>query len=289
VRIYPNVIGTSMPKPYWSYNQLATYLRCPLRYYFAYVLALPRRTVPGGQALGSAVHAALAAYHRSIKDGKPLDADAVKKSFLDAWQERQAGEVIQYGAGAHEEDLLDQGIALLTAYLEEPPPKHILAVEEQTMAPVCNSQGELLAKPLVSVVDLLTRDGTGTTITDFKTAGRSLAAAEAALSLQATCYVHNVSLLYGAPVSFCFTVLVKTQTPRIQHLEAYRTEADLGRLGDLIQSVERAVEAEIFYPVEAPQNCAGCPFRRPCREWTALPSDRSLLPPLNTMHRTESC
>jgi RecB family exonuclease len=272
-----------------TYTQLATYLRCPLQYYFAYVLELPRRTVPSGQALGAAVHAALAAYHRSIKDGKPRDADAVKRGFLDAWQERQAGEVIQYAADEHEADLLEQGSALLMAYLAEPPPEHILAVEETMTAPVANSRGDILATPLVTVVDLLTWDGAGTTITDYKTAGRSLAAAEAALSRQATCYVHNVSLLYGTPVSFRFTVLVKTQTPRIQHLAAHRTEADLGRLGDLIQTVERAVEAAIFYPVETPRNCAGCPFRKPCREWTAPSSDEKPIPPRNPVHRTAPC
>ncbi len=278
-----------MTRPHWSYNQLSKFLRCPLQYYFEYVLGLPRRTVPSGLALGSAVHAALAAYHRSIKDGSPIDADAVKKCLLDAWKEREAQEVIQYGAGEQPGDVLDQGMALLSAYLVEPPPENILAVEEKTIAPVCNSQGEILEKPLVAVVDLLTRDNMGTSITDFKTAGRSFSESEAATSLQPTCYVNNVGLIYGEPVSFGFTVLVKTKTPRIQRLEANRTEADLGRLGDLIQVVERAVDAGNFYPVESPLNCSGCPYWRPCREWSPHPPDETLIPTLSVLNRTEPC
>ncbi len=278
-----------MTRPHWSYNQLSKFLRCPLQYYFEYVLGLPRKTVPSGQALGSAVHAALAAYHRSINDGSPIDADAVKQSLLDAWKERDAQEVIQYGAGEQPGDILDQGMALLNAYLVEPPPENILAVEEALIAPVCNSQGEILEKPLVAVVDLLTRDNMGTNITDFKTAGRSFSESEAATSLQPTCYVNNVGLIYGEPVSFGFTVLVKTKTPRIQRLEANRTESDLGRLGDLIQVVERAVDAGNFYPVESPLNCSGCPYWRPCREWSPHPHDETLIPTLSVLNRTEPC
>lgn len=278
-----------MTRPHWSYNQLSKYLRCPLQYFFEYVIGLPRRTVPSGQALGSSVHAALAAYHQSIKDGNPIDAEAVTRSFLDAWAKREADEMIQYGTGEQPQDVLEEGVGLLRAYLAEPPPANIVAVEEKTVAPVCNSQGEILERPLVTVVDLLTHEDAGMAVTDFKTAGRSFSESEAATSLQPTCYVNNVGLIYGEPVTFRYTVLVKTKTPRVQHLEANRNDADVGRLGDLIQVVERAVEAEIFYPVESPLNCSGCPYRRPCREWTAQPADEQLIPTISMPDRTQPC
>ena len=60
----------------------------------------------------------------------------------------------------------------------------------------------------------------------------------------------------------------KTRTPRVQRIEAPRTAADYARLGDIIQVVEAAVEAGIFYPVESPMNCSTCPYFRPCREWS---------------------
>jgi putative RecB family exonuclease len=281
--------GGAMTRPHWSYNQLSKYLRCPLQFYFDYVLGIPRRIVPSGQALGSAVHEALAVYHQSIKDGKPVGADAVRTSFLEAWERRAGNQVIQFGPGEQAEAILDQGISLLDAYLSEPPPENIIAIEETLIAPVCTSQGEILEKPLVAVVDLLTQDNEGLAITDFKTAGRSFSESEAATSLQPTCYVNNVGLIYGEPASFQFTVLVKTKTPRVQRLEANRNEADLGRLGDLIQTVERAVEADIFYPVESPLNCSGCPYRRPCREWAPLPPEEQQIPTIPMLDRTQPC
>src|SRR5262245_30947168 len=212
-----------MTRPHWSYNQLSKYLRCPLAYYFEYVVGLPRWSVSSGQALGSVVHEALATYHRSIQDENPASVAAVRKSFLDAWDRREAGEVILFGAGDTKERLLEHGSAVLEAYLNEPPPENIVAVEETLIAPVCNSQGEILEKPLVAVVDLLTQDDAELRITDFKTSSRSFSESEAATSLQPTCYINNVSLHYGQEPSFWFTVLVKTKTPRVQHVEANRT------------------------------------------------------------------
>jgi len=57
-------------RPHWSYSSITQYLTCPLRYYFQRILCLPQPTLSSGLVLGSAVHAALAEYHRDLKDGK---------------------------------------------------------------------------------------------------------------------------------------------------------------------------------------------------------------------------
>jgi CRISPR/Cas system-associated exonuclease Cas4 (RecB family) len=85
--------------------------------------------------------------------------------------------------------------------------------------------------------------------------------------LQATCYVNAVWETLGEWASVEFEVLVKTKTPKLQRIKTARTEEDIGRLGDLVENVERAVNAGIFYPVETPMNCSTCSFREQCREW----------------------
>ena len=59
-------------------------------YYFEYELALPKRFVPSILILGSAVHEALATYHRRIQAGKKCDREAVLGTFLKTWIEREA-------------------------------------------------------------------------------------------------------------------------------------------------------------------------------------------------------
>jgi putative RecB family exonuclease len=274
-------------RPHWSYSRLSKYLRCPLAYYFEYELAMPKRFVPSGLVLGTAVHDALATYHRSIQAGKPCDRETVLGTFLKSWIEREARENVRYGDGDTRDDLLEQGGTLIGVYLQEPPPQNVVAVEETFISPIVTSDGEVLDKPLVSVLDLLARDQLGLVITDFKTAGRSMSAAEADMSLQATAYSNAVKFNFDESATFKFLVLVKTKTPKVQHVEAIRTQSDLGRFGDLVRSVERAIDAEAFYPIETPLNCAGCPYRRPCREWTPQPTEELI--PTITMREHAEC
>ena len=168
--------------------------------------------------------------------------------------------------------MIDQGVALLDMYMQEPPPENILAVEQPMIVPLHTSSGEFLEKPLVAVVDLLCRDEDGLKVTEFKTSGRRFSESEADTSLQPSCYAHAVGERYDEPVSVRYTVLVKTKKPAVQHVDTVRTDADLARLGDVIQGVERAIEAEAFYPIESPMNCTTCSFREPCREWKGCPT-----------------
>jgi putative RecB family exonuclease len=255
-------------RPHWSYSQLSTYLRCPLQYFFQHVLGLPRPTVSSNLVMGSAIHEALAAYHRSILESRRCDKETVLGTFLKTWIEREAEQKIVYANGEQKDDLMEQAGELIQAYLNEPPPQGVVAVEETYMAPLLTSDGEILEKPVVAVVDLLTREPAGLAITDFKTSGRSWSAAEADMSLQANCNVNVVKHHFGEEATFGFTVLVKTKVPKIQRVEANRTESDLGRLGDIVRMVDRAIAAEVFYPNETPMNCATCPYRQPCREWS---------------------
>jgi hypothetical protein len=227
--------------------------------------------------MGSAIHEALAAYHRSILESRRCNKETVLGAFLKTWIEREARQKISYANGDQKDDLMEQAGELLQAYLNEPPPQGVVAVEQAYMAPLVTSDGDILEKPLVAVVDMLTREPAGLAITDFKTSGRSWSAAEADMSLQANCNVNVVKHHFGEEATFQFKVLVKTKIPKIQRVEANRTESDLGRLGDIVRTVDRAVAAEVFYPNETPMNCATCPYRQPCRDWGKPHRDAELI------------
>lgn len=254
-------------RPHWSYSQLNQYLRCPLQYFFERVAKLPKPFVSSSLVLGSAVHQGLAEYHRLLQVGRPATSDRLHEVYRQAWETAEADRPIQYRDGEDRTKLVDQGIALLELYRQQPSPQNILAVEQPMLVPLHNSQGEFLEKPLMAVLDLLSREASGLTVTEFKTSGRRFADSEADTAVQASCYVHAVKEKYDEPATVRYTVLVKTKTPTVQQLVTVRTNDDLGRLGDLVEAVERAIEAEAFYPIESPQTCAGCPFFKPCREW----------------------
>ena len=90
---------------------------------------------------------------------------------------------------------------------------------EPLLVPLFNSRGEALEKPLLTIPDLITRDKAELTVTEFKTSGRRYGESETESSLQASCYAHAVQDRYDEQPRVRYTVLVKTKTPQIQHLE----------------------------------------------------------------------
>jgi len=257
---------------HWSYSQLTTYLKCPLRYFFDYTLALPKRTTPSALALGSAVHEALARYHHALQCGESILPEAVTNTFRQAWEARKQRETIVFQHQS-EPEAVGQGIALLEKYLQDPPPRNVVAVEQEVHVPLINSRGEVLAKELVAVLDLVTRDDDGLQITDFKTSSKSYSEYDAHLSLQPTAYLHAAQQHYQESATFQYMVMVKVKQPRIQRLATARMPTDFDRFGDLIEAVDHAVAAGVHYPIESPLNCSTCPHRRPCRNWQ---SDQTL-------------
>lgn len=266
-------------RPHWSYSAISQFLSCPLRFYFQRVIRLPQKSVGSSLVLGSSVHAALAEYHRTIQQDEPTDTAKLHAIISQTWTKRESETRISFRDGETQDELVAQGISLVELYLKESPPENIVAIEQEIIAPLHNSQGEYLETPLVAVADLITKGNEELTIREFKTSGRAYSEMEAETSLQPACYVNAVQETFGQPATVEYTVLVKTKTPKVQRLTTVRTDEDLSRLGDIVENIERAIQAQVFYPVETPLNCSTCPYRQPCREW-----GRAVNPDLIELH-----
>jgi len=255
------------PRPHWSYSQLTQYLRCPLQYYFQRILKLPEPWISSNLVLGSAVHAALAEYHNRLRFCRDFSREEIQGTFLEAWRRQEEQQPVDFKQGLDRTKAIDQGVALVELYLNEPPPRNVVGVEQRFTVPLHNSRGEILEKPLVAILDLVCDDGEELEVVEFKTSGRKYSEAETATSLQVTCYLNAIREKYDRSASLYYKILVKTKNPQVQEIKTERTPADISRLGDLVGVVERAIEAGVFYPIENVMNCSGCPFRQPCREW----------------------
>src|ERR1700678_2039949 len=95
-------------RPHWSYSAISQYLSCPLRFYFQRVLRLPQPSVSSSLVLGSAVHAALAEYHRTVQQDEPTDTTKLHRVFTDSWSSRESGKRVSYRAGENQADLMAQ-------------------------------------------------------------------------------------------------------------------------------------------------------------------------------------
>lgn len=254
-------------RPHWSYSAISQYLRCPLQFYFERVVRIPRTTIGSGMLLGSAMHNALALYHHYLQRGEAVKWQQIQQELFETWLVREREQPVDYKPQESRDDLLELGASLLKLYLEEPPPTNIVSIEQRLIVPLRNSDGEFLETPLVAFTDLVTREEGTLKVNEFKTSGRAYGESEVETSLQATCYVNAVWESAGEWPTVEFAVLVKTKTPKLQRVKTSRSETDLGRLGDLVENVERGVSNRVFYPVENPLNCSTCSYRRECRAW----------------------
>jgi hypothetical protein len=159
-------------------------MKCPLQFYFERVLKIPRKTTSDAQVLGSALHSALANYHRKLQVGDTVQTHQIHALYLAAWEEQAArGQIVASGEKSLE-DSRSLGIALVDAYMNEPPHKNIVAVEQPMLSPIANSHGDYLENPIMVVADLITQQDDGTLqVGELKTAGRSYSESEVAISL----------------------------------------------------------------------------------------------------------
>ena len=136
---------------HWSYSSVSQFLKCPLQFYFERVLKLPRKSKTDALVLGSSLHSALAVYHRKLQVGEPVTTQEIHTAYLDAWEDQaKDGQIVAFGEKSLS-DSRDLGISLVDVYLKEPPSGTIIALESPLLAPIANSRGDFLEKPLLIV------------------------------------------------------------------------------------------------------------------------------------------
>ncbi len=258
---------TPIKRPHWSFSSINQYRRCPLQFFFERIAKIPRKSVSSSLVFGSAIHDALASHHQRIKLGREASEQNLKDDFMGSWRVRTEDQLVTFKANESASDLVGKGQAMMELYSKEEPPADIIAVEERVLVPLTDSSGNILERPLAATCDLISGTPEKTKVTEFKTSAKAYSVFDVESSLQPSCYTQSALSTLDRWVSVEFVVFTKTNTPKIQRLKTSRSQEDLDRLGDVAKNVEKAVENQIFYPVEDPMNCSGCPFRQECRDW----------------------
>jgi len=117
---------------HFSYSQLNTYIICPMKYYFQYVVGVGWETKPAALIFGKAIHKAAETYYVNLKEnGEIIPVEqmiTVFESVMD--NEMEKTEVaITYKAGENLGTIRDQGIELIKLFHAEVNPQTIVAVE----------------------------------------------------------------------------------------------------------------------------------------------------------------
>ena len=258
---------------HFSYSQLNTYLICPMKFYFQYVVGVDWETKPVALIFGKSIHKPAEIYYVNLKEnGEIIPVEqmiAVFESVMDTEVKKTKVE-ITYKEGENLESLRDQGRALIKLFYAEINPQKIVAVEfpfSVKIPDIINGNGNLPIK-LIGYFDLVESDSQNTyMVVELKTSAQRFSSLKLEYDLQATVYSYAMAKLkLSTSENSClvrYDVLVKTKKPAFEHYYVTRTEADHTRLVHSINNVLKAIENRIFYRQTGWQ-CGDCQFKKAC-------------------------
>ena len=232
-----------------SSSQLNTYLTCPVKWYFRYLVGLVEPAT-GALALGKAFHATVAAnFRRRIAGGSDMEPAEVRALFAEEWT--LASKNVELRDDEDASDLAATGEALVTAYIREVAPSVQPRAVEQPV------EGEIAGVRVRGIVDLL--DVTGCVV-DLKTASKRPNGVTAEYGLQLTTYT---MITPGASGSCRLDTVTKTKTVQvIQH--TYKVGQEERRFAEtLYPMVQDSIRDGIYPPHRGSPLCS----RRHCGYW----------------------
>lgn len=254
-------------RDYLSYSALQTYRKCPLRYYFRYVLGLQEQNLNANLVFGAAIHAALEYFHQEwLGRNQSVSLEELMALFNASWNERGSAE-IQFAKNENREGLQEVAKRLLNAFLISDfsrPRGTILAIEETLRESLVPGVPDLLGK-----VDLILEQENKLVIRDWKTSRGKWSPLDVANSAEQLILYSELAkgFMQGASVQIEFVVFTKTKDVQVACHTLPVTPASVRRVKASIEQVWRAIAAGYFYPAPDTMHCGSCPFREPCNGW----------------------
>lgn len=232
-----------------SPSQVNTYLTCPAKWYFRYLVGLAE-PVTGALALGKAFHATLATnFRRKLKSGHDMEPSEVREAFEQEWILASDDAELRDDEDAAE--LATTGETLVNTYIKEAAPSVQPRAVEQSVA------GRVAGVKVRGIVDVLDTNGC---VVDFKTASKRPNGIAADHGLQLTTYT---IITPGASGSCRLDTVTKTKTVQvIQQTHAVGREER--RLAEtLYPMVQESIRDGIYPPHRSSPLCS----RKHCGYW----------------------
>jgi len=234
-----------------SYSGLATYQRCPYRFFLTSVVHLPAPpAMQGGDALafGSAVHAVLEGLRSPDAHTGEAVAAAARAASLERASVRRLHEAV-------------------AAYLASPVARAVFAADRVTReAPIAVPLG---ATVLAGAIDAIAWDDDRALIVDYKTGAAPLSGDEAAerYRLQGECYALAAFAVGAASVRVVFAELERGRETAYEYVQSDRERIEADVRAIVRRMAEEGYPSREDYERELCETCPGlggmCPVTRP--------------------------
>jgi len=253
-------------RPHWSYSSLNQLLNiCSLQWAFEKIEKLPKPFTPVSLAFGCAYHRVMEFIAAHRMDGRLPPVQDVRDLFHTVWKRGQTEGPPLEKTEETSEQWAEQGAGLAEAYLRQiDPAERMVDYNKAFAVPVGVSD-----KPLIGEIDCIVETAGETVLVDWKTSARRWPADQADKSLQPTVYLYGAEQFRAGAgcARFRFDVAVKNKTPVVERNHTTRSPEDFLRLERMVETADRIVAHELFYPSEQSFACGGCAFQEPCKAW----------------------
>jgi putative RecB family exonuclease len=260
-----------------SHSQIFTYLNCSLKYRFMYVEARPQERISIALPFGSAIHASLERYYRTLKEkGSKEPLGILQEVFEDHINQEinhAAIHIIFKKETPDRKAVIEMGTAMLEAFYEgvDLSGFEILEIERPLSARLYTNEGQPTDLKLIGVLDLVLKDEAGRIIAvDNKTAAKPYAQATVDDDNQLTCYAYllaaNRFVFPTDDVQCRLDVLRKLKTPKLEQYHTVRTADQRRRFAKLATAVLAGIEARTFMP-QPSWMCSDCSYADACKAW----------------------
>jgi len=242
-----------------SYTELETYLTCPRRYKYKYVLGLEWEQMPAAMAFGRAIGKAVAAYYRAKKEGASLALPGLVKIFRETWEMECQNPILTFPEGETPIQFLTQGVAMLEMFYDQVQPGEIVEVE----FPFETHLDDNIT--LIGVMDLIEADEEGTHIVvEVKASKRRPTEDKLVFDLQGAIYSFALKQLTKVKeVLVRYDYLLRQKKPQFEQFFVTKGVLEHERMKNQIKEVLQAINAGAFYP-RFGWWCESCPFRGAC-------------------------
>jgi RecB family exonuclease len=237
-----------------SPSQVNTFLSCPAKWMYRYLLGLPDPQT-SARFVGACFHRTVEAYFRFRLENKAEPEDL--GAFLDGSYEIDWAEGVGGGEFMDSEDpaeLRELGRSLLEVVLRDEAPSIQPAAMEVRV------DGDIAGVPVRGIIDLLDVDGR---VIDLKTAAKAPSGIRPDYRLQVTAY----SMLSGAAkgAARLYTV-TKTKTIKVVQQSFDVTTEDVAYARVMYPMVRDAIRDGLFYPRRDSMFCSRkwCGYWREC-------------------------
>jgi putative RecB family exonuclease len=260
-----------------SHSQIAAYLNCSLKYRFMYVEARPQERISIALPFGSAIHASLERYYRSLKEKGVKEPLGVLLNYfehhINLEMDRTDIPIVFKKETPDRDAVIDMGNAMLEAFHEGVNLSgfEIVDIERPLSARLYTDEGQPTDLKLIGVLDLVLKDEAGRIIAvDNKTAAKSYAQATVDDDNQLTCYAYllasNRYVFPTADVHCRLDVLRKLKTPKMEQYHTIRTADQRRRFAKLATAVLAGIEQKVFIP-QPSWMCSDCAYADACKAW----------------------